>query len=366
VRPPIPDEVGPSEPARRVGLPDNPWNRRRIVRGLWLFVALTVAGFLVLFARGTLRTSLGALTALHPVAVLVGSAQVLADLGLGGLRIWACMRALGARVGLGACTGSNAANVFLGGVTPSQSGGGPAQIYILMRAGLSFSVATVASGCTFAGTTVVFLLLALHLTLSGSARHLGAGLKIFSGASMVIFAILLALCILGLTRPSLFRIALRRHLGRLPRFGARLQRSHALYRVEMLLIDYAHLLGAAGRRGKRWLAAALGLSGLIYLNKLLVAWVVLRGLGLEADVRQVLRLQELQYLVLYFAPTPGASGLAEISGGEIMKPLVPAADLGAYLLVWRTFTLYLGMLLGGLVLMRSVAGESHARTRPPR
>ena len=115
------------------------WDRARIVRGLWLFVALTVAGFLVLFARGTLRPGLAALGRLRPSWALLGALQAVLDLALGGLRIWVCVRALGGRARPWTCVLGNTANVFLGGVTPSQSGGGPAQIFLLVRGGLTFS-----------------------------------------------------------------------------------------------------------------------------------------------------------------------------------------------------------------------------------
>jgi hypothetical protein len=105
------------------------------------------------------------------------------------------------------------------------------------------------------------------------------------------------------------------------------------------------------------------MSLLIYLNKFLVAWVILQGLGMPAPLAEVLRLQELQYLVVYFAPTPGASGLAELSAAQIMHPLVPSAVFGAYVILWRTFTLYLPMTWGGLLLTRTFLVRD--RSRPP-
>ena len=51
------------------------------------------------------------------------------------------------------------------------------------------------------------------------------------------------------------------------------------------------------------------------------------------------------------APT-GAAGLAEISAAAVMKGIVPAEFVGAYVLLWRLFTLLIGLAAGALVMVR--------------
>lgn len=345
----MPDPASRAPAAAAVPHPD--WSRKRIARGLWIFVVLTIAGFLLAFARGALPGSLRALSHVHPVAIAVGVALAGLDQVLGGARMWLCARALGERVRGTACLQANGGNVFLGGVTPSQTGGGPAQIFLLMHGGLSFASATVVSLCTFLGTSIVFLTIAAHLTLVPPDAPIAPGWRLFTGITLGVFSFFVLLGLLALPRPETVAGRLRATLGRLPG-GERLADSGRYAGFERLLHDYSRLMRVSVRRGKLALVGVVVLSFWIYLNKFSIAVVVLRGLGLEVDSRAVLHLQELQYLVMYYAPTPGASGVAELSAAEIMRPVVAPEAMGAYLLLWRVFSLYVGMLFGGFVLLR--------------
>lgn len=294
----------------------------------------------------------------------VGMTQVVLDQLLGGMRIWACARGVGAPVAFSTCVGANCANVFLGGVTPSQSGGGPAQIWLLVRGGMPFAAATVASACTFLGTIATFLTLALHVTF-GSAAPPPAGLRLFTAATVAVFGLCLVASVSALLRPAWVHGPLRRSVARLPRFGAQWADGARFHGLQRLVNDAAQWLGRGMRRGKRWLGLGLLLSFAVYANKFSIAWTVLRGLGVPVAPAAVLRSQELQYLVTYFAPTPGASGFAEYSAVRLVAGVLPDGMLGAYLIAWRTFTLYAGMFLGAVVLLRA-AGSAPRHRAPPR
>jgi len=328
------------------------WSRRRLQRGVLLFVVSTAVGFWIVQWRGRLGGGLQALGSVAPGFVLAGGLLTASDQVLGGLRMWCAARAIGGRVGLGTCMRANLANVFLGGITPAQSGGGPAQILFLMRGGLSFAHATVASTCTFMGTVAVFFILALRLTLGGDAALLPGRYRWFTGGTVVVFATALLLCLVGL-QPRLLRFWTDR-LGRtrLPGFGSPRGRERR-QRFLAFADSYAVLMHHGLRRGKGMLLATLALSQLIFWNKFVIAWVVVRGLGFAAPLGPIIRRQELQALVTYFAPTPGASGVAEISAAQFMGGVVPTDSMGAFLVLWRTFTLYLGMGAGAIVLLRS-------------
>ena len=79
-------------------------------------------------------------------------------------------------------------------------------------------------------------------------------------------------------------------------------------------IDQAHERVLAFNTPRGWLALfwATMLSGPSHANKLLAGYVALRALGIEANFVDVLLVQTLITFLLYFAPTPGASGIAEV------------------------------------------------------
>jgi uncharacterized protein (TIRG00374 family) len=90
-------------------------------------------------------------------------------------------------------------------------------------------------------------------------------------------------------------------------------------------------------------------TGLCYANKLLAGYVVLRALHIEAQFADVLALQTLITFLLYFAPTPGGSGVAELMSAAVMSIYVPAELIPSYTILWRLVVSYLTMGVGSAV-----------------
>ena len=334
-----------------------------LAHGLILFILITAVGFWILSRRGTLG-DLRALGGLQAWAIGVGCLQALLDQLLGGLRIWVCARALGEKVALWPCTLANAATVFMGGVTPSQHGGGPAQIWILWRHGMRFTRAGVTSFCNYLGTVFFFLVLAVVLTHGRNVLPMVGAMQLFTGGTVILFALTIGAAVLALLLPGTVIRVLHAVLRRIPRLGPRLADFAGVRSFEQFLLDYSALARRALRRGKLQILGVLVLSGLIYLNKFLVAWVALRAFGLEAPVRDVLYLAALQSLITYFAPTPGGSGVAEVTAAELMRRVVPDASLGAYVVLWRFLSLYVAMALGAGAMLHT--GFATLRAPHPR
>jgi len=64
--------------------------------------------------------------------------------------------------------------------------------------------------------------------------------------------------------------------------------------------------------------------------------------------------------LLYFAPTPGSSGLAEAFSLSAMAAIVPAGLAPYYNLIWRAFTVYLSALLGLLFLALTLLRDTRS------
>jgi uncharacterized membrane protein YbhN (UPF0104 family) len=74
--------------------------------------------------------------------------------------------------------------------------------------------------------------------------------------------------------------------------------------------------------------------------------VTLRALGIHANFYDILLLQTLITFLLYFAPTPGASGLAEVLSGLVMQIYVERSLLASYTLLWRFINSYATVIVG--------------------
>lgn len=66
----------------------------------------------------------------------------------------------------------------------------------------------------------------------------------------------------------------------------------------------------------------------------------------KAQVVSEKRIEEFGIFLIYFAPTPGSSGLAEGASMLMMGGAMPAAFVPYYNLLWRSSTLYLPAIAG--------------------
>jgi uncharacterized protein (TIRG00374 family) len=128
-------------------------------------------------------------------------------------------------------------------------------------------------------------------------------------------------------------------------------------------IDQAHASIVAFNSPKGWLSLlwATLLSGPSHANKLLAGYVALRALGIHTNFVDILLVQTLVMFLLYFAPTPGASGIGEVLSAAVMSSYVPRALSPIYILVWRLILTYFTLAAGFLVfsgwVRRGLKGE---------
>ena len=91
------------------------------------------------------------------------------------------------------------------------------------------------------------------------------------------------------------------------------------------------------------------LSAPSHANKLLAGYVALRALGIHANFVDILLLQTLVMFLLYFAPTPGASGIGEVLSAAVMSSYVPRELTPIYILLWRLTLTYWTLAFGFVV-----------------
>src|SRR5258706_245896 len=235
-------------------------------------------------------------------------------------------RVLHPDVGLWSCVKAELANASISILTPSQTGGGPAQIYMLSRAGVGLGVSLTVSLVSFMATTVVLLLMGLYTVfVSGAA----AGAPLFAAAFWTIIAVMLAMVAAALF-PGLFRVALGGALrvvrlvrGGRPAPGGRLGR--LARRLVELAYGYHDDARAFLARGKRSFLAACLLSAVFLFARALMPFLCLRFLGVEgATPGRTVEVQTALIFLVFFAPTPGAAGLAEAASAAFLSATVPA------------------------------------------
>lgn len=82
----------------------------------------------------------------------------------------------------------------------------------------------------------------------------------------------------------------------------------------------------------------------------MVPAVILVGLGMEPKVLEVMAITLIFYLAASCAPTPGASGAAELGFGLLFSSMVPHGLVGLFVTIWRGATYYLNLVAGGTLM----------------
>lgn len=326
--------------------------RRRSFRlGLIAFVAISVAGMAtsIRLAHGAgLWTALRGMSipAAGLLAVLVG-----VDWLLGGFRLWIFARAVTPGVTLRDAVRANLANMFLGAVTPSQSGGGAAHIYVLWRAGVPIACGIALSAINFVATLVTLFLAALFIVWRMPA-DLPAVMRETLQYSFVAVSLILGVFVVALIWPRAVGVQVIHGLDALRRRAPRrVRRVLTPLRRGLArgLAEYVRGLRVYGRRPDL-IALSVVSTFALYFNKCLIGYVVALGLGMHAAFWGVIAAQLLVLFVAYFAPTPGASFVAEVSNTFLMGHLAHSRALAAFTLLCRMSTVWLAVALGGFVL----------------
>jgi hypothetical protein len=359
--------------------------RAQLLWGSILFVVLTTGVFWWLFAKasgGHAGPTLSDLRWVYFVLMLlVLPVESLASTA----RIWLICRVLHPGVSFWACLQSEFANVAIAMLTPSQSGGGPGQIYMLNRAGgVSVGTGLTATLISFMGTMLGLLLLGFYSLL---AAGIGASGPLFL-APVWMLTMIAAGLLLGATWPDCCRVvlaALSRAVWRVLRrpetvadwwpphvapVGPAVDRMDpTTARLVDLLYTYREDVRRFLRQGKGCFVAVCALSVSFLLARAVMPYLCARFLGVEGGTfREIVEVQMALIFLVFFAPTPGGAGIAEGASLSIMGDIVPPGTAPLYNLLWRFSTCYLAALAGLICLGRALArdGSRLARRSPER
>jgi uncharacterized protein (TIRG00374 family) len=337
-----------------------------IKAGLTIFLAISVVSVLAIFFLTADRSTWTSLRRLRLGYGLLAAALMVAQWCFNAIRFRILVNSLGSNVSFVTSLKAFMANLFIAAITPSQTGGGPMQIYVLNRAGVP--IAKAFAGCLMGAVLSVFSLLTSTLVIlflrPGFTGELGQHLASVITAASIVFSILAALFLL-----SIFKIGLVKQL-----IGGSLLVFTRAFKAERRLAITKRVLGGidqyresmslfAAARKRRVLFALIFTLACVATNSL-IAPVLLTGLDVEQDALSVYLAQPILFFIAYFGPTPGASGIAEFSNYWMLSSLdIQPNMLAVYTLLWRFFTSFIGVGVGGFVILLMVTGRRGEKRR---
>jgi uncharacterized protein (TIRG00374 family) len=331
--------------------------KRQIRRGLQIFTLVSLSSLVGIFLLTRSHITAEAFENIQPLWLLVALPFIALDWTSGGYRIYIFSRIFHPQIRFKTCMKANLANCFLGAITPSQTGGGPAQIYMLYAGGMPAVEATSASLMTFF-STVFFLISAgtAIFAFKGFVPLPGKLLGHLFNFGMVFFLVVALLMLIAVAFPGFYRELMRivvlvvSHVRKKDYLRAGSWAHRMLDFVDRCHQQLIHYLQ------KQWHIFLLGIlvSGICFLSKFVVAYVIVRSFGIEASFVHVALLQMVIVLINYFFPSPGASGAAEFSSAALMTPVVSTGFITFYVILWRLLTTYVSVAVGGVVMLHEL------------
>lgn len=325
--------------------------------GLSIFLAISVGSAVAIMFFSADRTTWSNLRQIRPHYALLAFVLVVTQWLLNSLRFQILVNSFEERVSFGTSFRAFMANVFMSSVTPSQTGGGPLQIYILNKAGLP--VARAFAGCLMGAVLSVTCLILSNVVVLAFRRdfrpNVGHHMAEVLTVAVVVFLILALLFVLSLVRMQW----IKRLLAGILVLWSGLTKVKTEYATTRKLLkgldQYGECMQAFGgaKRYRVLLAGLLTMSGLCV--NALVAPVLLAGLNVHQEPATVFLTQFVIFFITYFSPTPGASGIAEFSSYWLMASVGGRHSmLSVYTVLWRFFTCFLGVGVGAAVVLRQI------------
>jgi hypothetical protein len=332
---------------------------RLLRRGLEVFALISLGGVVALLFYGSnFHAAVGALLNLRWAWLAIGLGLASMDWVGGGTRLWVVARHVHPGVRWRKMVVSGGMSAWGAYLTPFQSGAAPMMIWTMRHAGVRLPEAMTSTFITFVATVIFFAVagpLAIFFGAGRSlARHgvvLGITLYDLFKTSLLVFVLIGIVMAFAMFFPRMLRDFVHWVATRLEGRSA-----SVAARIDHLRdgIDRAHecMVAFGSPGGLVALAWAVILSGPSHANKLLAGYVAMRALGLPAHFLDILLVQTFISFLLYFAPTPGASGLAEVLSAAVMSIYVPRALLPSYTLLWRLINSYATVAFGSLLFWR--------------
>ncbi len=350
------DHIKTTEPPRTA------W-RRLAFFGL-LFLGLTAAGLYAVYSQFAGKSFAFDFRLIQPGTVAALLALLTVYFGADGLRLHYTLKALGHNLSFRALFRLVFINLFISNVTPMATGGGVAQVWYLQRYGVPIGRATAAT--TIRTVLAIFFIFSLTpvflLTLDVFDNQ--PILKDISLALAVFIVLYLSFFMVVLFRTRWLIGPLSKLLHALRRFhllsAKRHQRWQYKARREMLRFSYSfseYLHGPPMSVLLSIVFTVVFLLSLFSFPALLIA-------SLDYDVSYLTStgLLVVTTFIMYFSPTPGASGISEGVFGSFFRDILSGNHLILVIVTWRLLTIYLGMIAGLVIFQRElVRGRKDAQ-----
>ncbi|MFW6280838.1 MAG: lysylphosphatidylglycerol synthase transmembrane domain-containing protein [Halanaerobium sp.] len=239
-------------------------------------------------------------------------------------------------------------NIFVSNITPMATGGGVAQVYFLQQKGVPLGKSSAGVVIrTLISASTLFSSVLVILFNNNALINLFPANTIFVYAAIFIILYVVFFYVLIFKVKFIMKIIYKilhflnsKHLLSRKRFRRIVK--YIFNHLKLFSKDLAYFI----QGNKLYVFSSFLFTFIFLLAEFSFSYILLKGMGYDILLSRIISLQVIVTFVMYFAPTPGASGVAEGGFSILFANLVAKKDLFPLLFYWRFFTKYVGIFIG--------------------
>lgn len=336
------------------------YNKKLIIKGSLWFALITIATIAAIFFYNNTELTFKALTHISYKYIIICFGMLFLDLMLGAWRNHIYIRKFNPRLTQWVSFKANLANMFMGAITPAHGGAGPAQIYVYTSNGVKFLDAFTITLLNL-GATLIFMPLAgfaaiMLMDTSTVSGIVPAMLKY----GFTFFLLFLLVFLIIFWRPVWVGKIINQGAAWLSKMipQRRIGVTRWADKAYSNILKYQETCSVVIRDHPYLFPLSILITTMLYFNKYCLQYVILLGLGVHAGLWQVISIQVLIQFMIYFAPSPGGSGFAELSISVLFGKVVPKMILPIFTLLQRSFLLFFPALFGAYVVINMLRKQT--------
>ena len=360
---PTPKAQADSAARRAVNSNQQNTSGRRLALFSFLFLALTGVGLYTVYTHFADKNLSFDNRLLEPATLLALAALLFVYFSADALRLHFTLRALGHRLNARVIARLVFINMFFSNVTPMATGGGFAQIWYLHKHGVPIGTATAATTIrTLLAVIFIFSLTPVFLLSLGALEgraisgNVGIALTFFILLYLGFFAVLI-LRTRWLMAPSAKLLTV---LWRLKLISAEHHRRWQ-FKAKREMLRFSASFGDYLRGQPMYIALSVLFTAVFLLSLFSFPALLLNSLDYTVDYITTLGLLVVTTFIMYFSPTPGASGISEGVFGSFFSEILAPSHLLLVIVAWRFLTIYIGMLIGLVIMQRELMRQRRAK-----
>ena len=338
-------------------------SRKNVARGTLFFLLCTFAGLFLSFLWGDTQNIKQVFREMQVEMLLGACLCMFADWVFGALRFHIFIRKVKPDIRFWDSFRANLATLCVSCITPFQTGG-VGHLYIYARAGVPLSGAITSGIICFLSTLTTLMFFAVGIAWL-DPPFLPKGATWVSLFSCLMFGLAFIGFLLLLFKPELifrfFHWLCNVTQRRFTRLTPILER--ATLKVEELVVEHKSFAVMFLRSHKWTCAFSVLLTCGFFGARIIGSYIVVKALNGNATLWELSIVGLLLNFVVLFAPSPGASGVAEVVTVGLIENLILKELIPLYVLLTRFFTIYCAVVVGGIVISSQLAKDFRKRKR---